>query len=128
MNKRALPEGFTIDKSNINGLGLFATRDLLAMTTAVTHIHHPVLGWLRTALGAFINHSDTPNCVTQEDKVVLKNIEAVVSFNLSWALLGTRDNTKNGPVVEVRSLLPCDIINEGDEITLFYGDKTYHDI
>ena len=61
MNKRALPEGFTIDKSDINGLGLFATRDLLAMTTAVTHIHHPVLGWLRTALGAFINHSDTPN-------------------------------------------------------------------
>jgi len=128
VNKKALPNGFTIDKSHIHGLGLFATEDLINMPTAVTHVHHPILGWIRTALGAFINHSETPNCISKEDEVAIKTIMAVESFNLSWVLLGTRTNVAYGPVVRVRYLLARASVYEGDEITLFYGDKNYHDL
>lgn len=126
MNRRALPTGFTISKSNIDGLGLFATQDLVTMPTAVTHIRHPALGWMRTALGAFINHSETPNCITKGDQMRLKTTEAVVAFDLAWTLLGTHDNINNGPLIEVRYLIPCSVIGLGEEITLFYGDKIYH--
>ena len=128
MNKKALPNGFTIDKSPIHGLGLFATRDLISMPTAVTHVHHPILGWIRTALGAFINHSETPNCISKEDEVSIKTTMAVESFNLAWVLLGTVSNIAYGPVVMVRYLLARASICEGDEITLFYGDTNYHDL
>lgn len=128
MNKRALPNGFTVEKSSIEGLGLFATSDLFNIPTAVTHIYHPILGWARTALGAFINHSETPNCVTTEDEMHLRTITAIEAFNLSWALLGTRHNMDCGPAVKVRYLLPRAPIHKGDEITLFYGDKIYHEL
>ena len=58
---RALPEDFTIKEAGQSGLGLFAKRDIVIFPTAITHIHHPFIGWLRTAVGAFINHSTTPN-------------------------------------------------------------------
>jgi hypothetical protein len=126
VNKKALPDGFTIDKSMRHGLGLFATKDLVIMPTAVTHVHHPILGWVRTAVGAFINHSESPNCVSKEDEVRIKSTVAVESFNLSWVLLGTGSNVAYGPVIQVRYLLACKAILEGDEITLLYGDKKYH--
>ena len=128
MNKRELPIGFTIGKSAIHGLGLFATEDFVDNVTVATHVHHPLLGWLRTSLGAFINHSEKPNCITMEDEVYLKTATAVESFNLSWVLLGTRDNLDGGPSVRVRYLLPNRATYSGDEITLFYGDKKYHEL
>ena len=128
MDKRALPIGFTIGESAIHGLGLFAAKDFVDDGTIATHVYHPHLGWLRTALGAFINHSQMPNCITTEDEVFLKTSNAIESFNLSWVLLGTRDNLDRGPSVRVRYLLPRAPIHAGDEITLFYGDKKYHDL
>jgi hypothetical protein len=128
MNKKALPDGFTIDKSPIHGLGLFATEDLTILPTAVTHVHHPILGWIRTALGAFINHSEVPNCISKKDEVSVKTTMAVESFNLAWVLLGTISNIAYGPVVRVRYLLARTSICKGDEITLFYEDKGYHDL
>ena len=92
MNKRALPSEFTIKKSDIHGLGLFATVDLIMLSTVATHVYHPLLGWMRTALGAFINHSETPNCVTSEDEVHLKTDTAITAFNLLWVMLVTKNN------------------------------------
>jgi hypothetical protein len=128
MNKKALPDGFTIAKSPIQGLGLFATEDLITMPTAVTHLHHPILGWTRTALGAFVNHSECPNCISTEDEVHIKTASAVEAFNLAWVLLGTRPNSNYSPVIKVRYLLARAPIWEGDEITLLYEDKTYHEL
>lgn len=61
---RPLPNYLTIKKSNIDGLGLFATKDIPAYTS-IGETHFKILtndkGWIRTPLGGFINHSEKPN-------------------------------------------------------------------
>jgi|MGYP003664300951 SET domain-containing protein len=62
---RPLPDYLTIQPSKIEGLGLFTLKYIPAYKKlGMTHAH-----WfgqpnnlLRTPLGGFINHSDTPNC------------------------------------------------------------------
>ena len=64
MKYRPLPEEVTIKKSNIDGLGLFASKDIKANTDlGVTHISNSKYpnGYIRTPLGGFINHSNNPN-------------------------------------------------------------------
>ena len=60
-----LPDGITIKKSPINGLGLFAT-EAISENTLLGIIHIPIKGekhgYFRTPLGGFGNHSDDPNC------------------------------------------------------------------
>ena len=62
---RPLPDYITIKESPINGLGLFAT-ERISKGTLIGIIHHPDSnaedGFIRTPLGGFGNHSDTPNC------------------------------------------------------------------
>tara|TARA_R110001599_G_scaffold192108_1_gene387392 strand:+ start:1281 stop:1664 length:384 start_codon:yes stop_codon:yes gene_type:complete len=61
---RPLREGLRIRESNINGQGLFATRDWkVGEVIGITHLQDERFqdGWCRTATGGFINHSDTPN-------------------------------------------------------------------
>lgn len=64
---RPLPDYLTIKESSIEGLGLFATADIPKdKWIGYTHLH--ILGnrtqedWVRLPLGGFYNHSDTPNC------------------------------------------------------------------
>ena len=66
---KPLPEGLTIKASNVQGLGLFATKDFKAdVVLGIAHIKNKNFphGYIRTALGAFYNHSDTPNCKNLE--------------------------------------------------------------
>lgn len=66
---RPLPAGLTIGKSKIDGLGLLATDSILANTVlGIAHIANSNFphGYIRTALGAFYNFSETPNCITQD--------------------------------------------------------------
>ena len=61
-----LPDGLTIKESNVQGLGLFATKDFDAdIVLGIVHIQNKNFphGYIRTALGAFYNHSEDPNCV-----------------------------------------------------------------
>lgn len=63
---RPLPDGLTIKESNVQGLGLFATKDFEAdVVLGIVHIQNKNFphGYIRTALGAFYNHSNDPNCV-----------------------------------------------------------------
>ena len=74
---RPLPEGLTIDKSSIDGLGLFCTQDFnkthvfgishVAYTGPKKHFKQQLI---RTPLGGFINHSEEPNCkvIRQDSK------------------------------------------------------------
>lgn len=62
---RPLPDSLTIMPSKIEGLGLFALKKIHKdISLGKTHIfnkgreNEPI----RTPLGGFINHSDTPNC------------------------------------------------------------------
>ncbi len=60
-----LPEALTIKESDIHGLGLFAIDNISKSTIlGMTHFKHIDYkdGWLRTPLGGFYNHSNTPNC------------------------------------------------------------------
>ena len=73
---RPLPKCVTIKKSSIDGLGVFATEFISAGTyIGIVHIFSDNVadGIVRTPLGGFGNHSDTPNCF----KVILEN-------NKSW--------------------------------------------
>ena len=62
---KPLPDSVTIKESSIQGLGLFATERISKGTLiGITHhVHsHSENGVIRTPLGGFGNHSDTPNC------------------------------------------------------------------
>ena len=60
---RPLPDSLSIKQSGINGVGLFAQEDLAQGTNL--GMSHLELGKLiiRTPLGGFVNHSNTPNCI-----------------------------------------------------------------
>ena len=63
---KPLPDGITIKDSNVQGLGVFATKDFDAdVVLGIVHILNKNFphGAIRTALGAFYNHSDKPNCM-----------------------------------------------------------------
>ena len=62
---RPLPDYVTIRDSPIEGFGLFATERISAGTyIGIVHVvsENVVDGIVRTPLGGFGNHSDTPNC------------------------------------------------------------------
>ena len=79
---RPLPTSLTIQQSGINGLGLFAKEGIAQGTNlGVTHykLNEDII---RTPLGGFINHSNTPNVV----KVELKDEKYK-----KWNLITSRD-------------------------------------
>jgi SET domain-containing protein len=62
---RPLPEFLTIKESKIEGLGVFATRDLpKGFDLGISHIFDERFpdGYIRLPLGGFINHHEIPNC------------------------------------------------------------------
>ena len=72
---KPLPNNCTIGKSPIHGLGLFATLAIPEMYNfGITHIMDEEFedGYIRTPLGGFFNHSDSPNCkVIKEGRFLL---------------------------------------------------------
>ena len=92
---KPLPESLTIKKSGIHELGLFADQDINQATNlGVTHIKIDDK-IIRTPLGGFINHSNTPNCV----KVELLLSEG--SHRKKWNLMTTQ-NIKKGEDITLR--------------------------
>ena len=64
---QALPNYLTIKPSTIHGLGLFASKRIPQGTNlGVSHFKEESgefeNNYIRTPLGGFINHADTPNC------------------------------------------------------------------
>jgi hypothetical protein len=62
---KPLDPRLTIAQSNIEGLGLFTIKDIPKDTClGITHIKNNRFknGYLRTPLGGFYNHSESPNC------------------------------------------------------------------
>jgi SET domain-containing protein len=62
---RPLPPYLTIKSSSVEGLGLFAIEPIKKSTIlGISHVSHILFdnGYIRTPLGGFINHSNTPNC------------------------------------------------------------------
>jgi len=89
-----LPSGLTVTDSGIAGQGLFTTQRLVTGTELGTS-HYRIDGeYIRTPLGGFINHSETPNCERSQVRIR-------PGFD-RWNIIVTED------------------IEEGDELTLKY--------
>ena len=90
---RPLPDSLTIKQSGINGLGLFA-KEGIAQGINLGTSHIKINGdIIRTPLGGFINHSNTPNVV----KVELHDDRYTKKWNL--IALG---NIKEGEELTIR--------------------------
>ena len=93
---KPLPESLTIQQSGINGLGLFADQKIMKGTNlGMSHIKIADQ-LLRTPLGGFINHSNTPNCSKAE--LLMKKD----SFDYKKWNLVTIDDIKEGEELTVR--------------------------
>ena len=69
---KPLPDCLTIKQSNIEGLGLFSTENINKETNlGITHVKTDKqefdYGFIRTPLGGFFNHSESPNCRVEEN-------------------------------------------------------------
>ena len=74
-----LPENITLKQSKVHGMGLFAKSKILKDTSlGMSHIN---IGGeiIRTPLGGFYNHSETPNCIKYEkdNRFYLKTISDI---------------------------------------------------
>ena len=91
-----LPLGLKVEDSGISGQGLFTTKRLV-MGTTLGISHYRIDGeYIRTPLGGFINHSETPNCQRSQIRVkpefdkwsitVIKDIEEGNELTLKYKL------------------------------------------
>ncbi len=81
-NYLALPIGLVVRDSKIHGQGVFTTLPIEAgYDFGITHITDSRFkdGYIRTPLGGFINHSDSPNCefYVQGDSIKFKTIRKI---------------------------------------------------
>ena len=66
-----LPEYLAIGPSQIQGAGILATEDIPGeVVIGITHVYDPNFqhNYIRTPLGGFINHSESPNCELIDDE------------------------------------------------------------
>jgi len=97
---RPLPDSITIKESKIEGLGVFATKDIPSDTDlGISHVYDNRFpdNYIRLPLGAFINHHEMPNC------------KAIISE--SHELIGN--------IKHIRIITDKDILS-GEELTLNY--------
>jgi len=106
---KPLPDGLTIEKSKVQGLGLF-TQFFVKKGTNFGVSHMKMNGMLiRTPLGGFINHSDEPNCekvklqaenYTKYNLITIKNIKAWEELTVKYTFYNMGSNGKNLSVSE----------------------------
>ena len=92
---KPLPDSLTIKTSKVNGLGLFAKEAIPQATNlGMTHVK---IGEkiLRSPLGGFINHSNTPNCIKVELRMTnMDNIQRQYDYK-KWNLVTIKDIKKD---------------------------------
>ena len=130
---KPLPSSLTIKKSPIEGLGLYATKDIKANSfIGLTHIKDKDFenGYIRTPLGGFYNHSNEPNVrriVT--DRLPKLNSGDVIDESLDMSKIpdGKANRENLYPKVEGKYMFLVSIkdIKAGDELTANYNLYTY---
>ena len=130
---RPLPEGLTIKKSPIEGLGLYATQDIKTnVYIGLTHILDERFdnNYLRTPLGGFYNHSDNPSiqrmitnvlptlkfgepAPSPDEQSEVKNIEA------------SREHLYPNVYARFMYLISIKDIKKGEELAANYNLYTY---
>lgn len=83
MKYRPLPKTLTIKQSNIEGLGLFATKDIKKNTNlGMMHYISESSEIIRTPLGGFINHSNKPNCIKEKEDLIYEERTYLITDRL----------------------------------------------
>ena len=104
---KPLPKELTLGESEIHDIGLFAKKDIKrGHDFGISHIQ---IGkeLIRTPLGGFINHSETPNCVKIES-VTRQRVTPLDDHDLLWNAFTKWD------------LVTIKDIEAGEELTIKY--------
>ena len=98
---RPLPNYLTIKTSKVNGLGLFALENITHGTNmGMSHIKIADT-IIRTPLGGFINHSNTPNCDKAELRMTSEDLQGHQYHYKKWNLI-TGENIEKGEELTLR--------------------------
>ena len=93
-----LPENLKIDKSKIDGHGIFARTNIMkGIDLGSTHIKVPMIfGYVRTPLGGFVNHSKSNNSklfVKESwDDYIIYNLLTIKNIKKNQEILLDYDN------------------------------------
>ncbi len=134
---RPLPKCLTIKNSPIEGLGLYATKNIKANTfIGLTHIRDEEFEnkYIRTPLGGFYNHSNNPNVIKIVSNSIPKlkcgdSIDQKVEMQKITDGNANRENLYPSldPKAEAKYMFLISIrdIKVGEEITANYNLYTY---
>ena len=107
---KPLPNNLTINTSAIHDSGIFAKEDIPEQTNlGMTHLELGKL-ILRTPLGGFLNHSDTPNCVKS----------SALLTRQQWNQQNDLPDEKYNHDFKQWNLITIKNIKKGEELTLKY--------
>lgn len=83
MKYKPLPNTLTIKESDIEGLGLFATKDIKKNTNlGMMHYITEFSEVIRTPLGGFVNHSNKPNCIKEKEDLIYEERTYLITNRL----------------------------------------------
>ena len=134
---RPLPEQLTIKNSPIEGLGLFATKDIKANTfIGITHIRDEQFEnkYIRTPLGGFYNHSNKSTVMRMVwDALPKLEFGDLIDPNASTKRLRDGKNDRENMFYNLNEksdakymfLVSNKDIKEGEELTASYNLYTY---
>ena len=130
---KPLPKCLTIKKSPIEGLGLYATANIKANAfIGLTHVQDKDFenGYIRTPLGGFYNHSNSPNVRRVVSDILPKlNCCNIIDESLDATKIpdGKASRENLYPKVEGKYMFIVSTkdIKAGEEITANYNLYTY---
>ena len=134
---RPLPDGLTIKNSPIEGLGLFATKNIKKNSfIGVTHIRDEQFEnkYIRTPLGGFYNHSNEPTVIRMVSDVLPKlKFGDPVDPNANTKQIKDGKNDRENMFYNLNEksdakymfMVSVEDIKEGEELTANYNLYTY---
>ena len=130
---KPLPNCLTIKKSPIEGLGLYATKNIKTNSfIGLTHIQDKNFenGYIRTPLGGFYNHSNEPNIRRVVSDILPKlNCGDLIDESLDVEKVpdgkASRDNLYPKVEGKYMFIVSTKDIKPGDELTANYNLYTY---
>ena len=134
---RPLPDQLTIKNSPIEGLGLFATKDIKKHSfIGVTHVRDEQFEnkYIRTPIGGFYNHSNKPNVIRMvSDSLPKLNFGDIVDPTKSTQELKKGENNVENSFYHLQEksdakymfLISIKDIKANEEITANYNLYTY---
>jgi len=111
MTYKPLPKTVAVKESPIHGYGLFAVDNIpYATDLGISHVFAVGFkdNYVRTPLGGFINHSDTPNChkvQSHEDSALIyyilqttKDIKKDEELTVTYTIYNLDDSLNVAPI------------------------------